>query len=240
MSGSSVLASCVPGGLAQMARPVSARCLIDRTGSIKESGLVVPISMAMQQFEARCAELPGAEVSRSVFDTEHVELDGGCEKFVAGSGILRAPFAAYYTGFFAEHEGSPTWLERYLNHEVQRLLNRFEADKAGERFHLLVVMTDGKNNGPERASSIHHYMSLVRQHAEACGGVAKSRIVVWYFGAGLTREAHVEAATRKYNIPAEWVFHVPATAEGVRAMGMRMTESVTQVYRGGHTVIDGM
>ena len=213
--------------LAGRSRPLDIRTLVDATGSIAEKNLTEVVGEAMTGFERSMAALDDTRLSRTTFNTEQLWHDGEAEKFPRAVKVVKRPFKGFYL------PGGMTHLDRYLSREVQLLLNRYEADRDGDRIHLLMVMTDGLNTGPDRHAMVQHYMEFVRQYAERCGGILGSRILVWYAGVGLTHDEHIQAATERYFSPREWVLHVPANVQGVSNMGSALVEAATVVYRGG-------
>jgi len=194
---------------------VDADFLLDASSSISSRGLIEAVLATAASLETLPARVQGARISRSFFNSQHVQVDEG--KFVSA---VERPFGDFY------RTGTGTYLDRFFNRHLRRLERRLSADS--RRMQLLTVVTDGEDFGsPEdRQALVRERMTRIRELAEAAGGLDKARAVVWYIGVGLTPEHHFRIATDRYCIPREWVSVVPATRAAVSRVGETVTQMV--------------
>ncbi len=202
--------------------------LLDASTSIRNLGLIPTLIQKCTEFEEAQLEFSRNRVSRRIFHTAATELDG--REFVSAQEIVeKRPFGHHY------RTGRGTYLDKFVCEESYALLTRFDKDDSSETVHVLAVMTDGENRGPDYSSRIKTAMGEICKRAKACGGFAQSRIVVWYIGVGLTKEEHLRTARDRYGIPECWIKWVPATTDGVTEAGDALVCQTRILSGGGET-----
>lgn len=207
---------------------LNVRRLVDASPSIQSSRLVRSMVLANERIELAIATAnPRNRQSRAIFHNQHIDADRG--QFLDAKGVNTYPFASFYEIGGTDREGHNTYLDRYLNRELRSLISRYDANSS--EYHILWVITDGYNNGPDRTGKICEKMGEVLARANLCGGVLRSRLVVFYVGLGGSLHHHLEVASVRYKIPKEWVLWQEATEQGIDSVTQT---SVTTFQRLAH------
>ena len=216
--------------LGQPVLPMWVRMFYDGSASIRDNrpSLVEPMLGAAAEFEGLFAQNPENRLSRAIFHESILELDQGI--LTTPDDWLRRPMGNFY-----QANGSKTILDEVYYDEIKTLCQRHDEAEV-EAIHMLLVFTDGRNNGRERAAKIRTRMQRVLELARRTGGVTRSRIVVAYIGIGLTEGTHLDICTTRYGIPREWFKWFPAGEVEVQQMGSKLSESMSDMSQTGDTV----
>ncbi|MFN8391747.1 MAG: hypothetical protein U0136_15770 [Bdellovibrionota bacterium] len=217
-------------GVAAGRMPVVARLMYDASASIRDNkpSLVEPLKGAATEFEIGLASNERNLLSRALFHRTVIEIDR--RSFLEPSLWRASPMANFYVA-----NGDRTSLDVVYYSEIKPLCERFEAQPDGV-FHLLMVFTDGRNNGEDLAAKVRARMAHVVDLANTrCDGVLRTRIMVAYIGIGLSREEHLRNCTVRYGIPEQWFKWYPAGEDEVCKMGEEMSQSVSEFSDGNET-----
>lgn len=208
---------------------LNVRRVVDASPSIQSSRLVEALVLANNKIEqAITTANPLNRQSRALFHNEHLDVDRGL--FLNAEQLGCHPFASLYRVGGTDPEGNNTHLDRYLNRELRSLVSRYDANS--EEYHILWVITDGFNNGPDRTAKIQEKLREVVIRAKHCGGVLHSRLIVFYVGLGGDRDHHHVVASVRYGIPQEWVLWEEATQRGVHSATDTSVTTFQRLARG--------
>lgn len=205
-------------GLAKLAkgtRPIRARLLIDGSGSIRQQHLEEAMIAAVNSIQNGLKPFPSNRICRAIFDSEVRELDG----FEFWHPAEVSPFGEGY-----EAIGSGTYLDEFTVKELNRLLAR--ANAASGYIDVLLLVTDGKNNGPIHTARIREFTHRVLLNAARTGGLDNAAAAVWYWGIGLDTAHHFEQARDRYGLPIEWITWTDADVAEIEWTGRQIGEAL--------------
>lgn len=216
-------------GLEKLAKgklPLRARMLIDYSASVAQSKLEEAMVKAVDGITADLARFPKNLISRAMFAHDLVEVDGF--DWVSPKDVT---IAGSYVA-----DGELTLLDNFLLKELNRQAAR--ATPESGYIDVLLVATDGRNNGPEQTARIQQYTTALVTRAAREGGFAKASAAVWYWGIGLS-QAHHRLQAKRYGIPDEWITWSDAIVEEVQYTSSGIGASMAEISEMGEGTVIG-